>query len=1159
MKSKSVLDSFGTLRQGPEKLQINSSIEILNHFRLKQQESSTEGCKELQLGVARVIRGLGAPRSNARKGFFVTLVGLTKMFSSSTVTLQMCFHAIDKELQSFTSKGEEGDVYKGQILAYGALIHSGKILEATHEELQKIIHQMIIISTKKSYLKLAVHTFLTDLIGKVDENTFKKSLWIVIKNEIILKDKLRDSLHFYHLLQVMNKRFPQTVNSEFLTDVIGSPYIFHKNSIDTVGKLLLGIPYISYIDSPMYQQMVIGLVSDKKLLKKFWIVVDDYLSSASPLKMIHGFKLFIWSVQAIEDKNLIKHLLTSNFVRLLETYSELDYVEEARLDTINKFAEILSEKGLLNSKTQEDIVSKLLFYPGNFDFLIGPGIKIFYALVNTFDEVTVKSVTKLFTDVLTDQSMKVVGQHSENEPLKRPWKEGQKKKASNTIIRLINHPAVNSCVGWKINQMKIIIDIAFFSRSVSPKLCNAAQRCFYVALDHKFVRLTDLRSFLSGLVVYLDDKICSSNYLSVEINNQWRKAWKNMVEVVNTIGNEQSNGNNGKLTSTVFHVMFLLLGLTLFKEPQATIENLQELNVVYERMNKDIKTPNKSNSNESAEPHWTEVVVDLLLSLLSNNYHFHRNVISKIFIYLCPHLSSQNIHQILKVLNPNVNNIMATAGNDSDDDFNNSSIKFKKVKHKKDKDHDTDNSESDNDDNSDGESAEETESEMSGDDVDEDTECDKLRATIRDALGNAGAVTDTESIDLDDMDEEEGKRLDESLSEAFKQMKQQKLKAQSTEEKQLSDFRARVLDLLEIWMRAEPELNLFFDVMVTVLMLLENSVREGTDVQLHAKIRVFLKKLTSLKKFSYNEKLDISQIVKVMEKLMDKDDKTASVYINMTPQIIDCCTFILKISLRKLKNIKKMRPLILEAYKKALHNFFTKNNSVIPVGLFQTALSLQWEGAFSLVVDIVDYAFSSDIRAFHQGHALHLLQIFFKNKRLLIPDICKKYSNEIQLITSKIIENMHLLQDKPDKIYQQFNQLCLSIKKSGVSTDVNEKFSMEFLKQNVNKRKLDDANTAESNKKKKQKHEDQKENIGVESNNIVRKHTQHDDKENKPDKVGKKRNKYKEVLKLKKKSKLARLEKSSKGIEGGLFGSHLFKNPAFIHGEIQNEESDESN
>lgn len=87
--------------------------------------------------------------------------------------------------------------------------------------------------------------------------------------------------------------------------------------------------------------------------------------------------------------------------------------------------------------------------------------------------------------------------------------------------------------------------------------------------------------------------------------------------------------------------------------------------------------------------------------------------------------------------------------------------------------------------------------------------------------------------------------------------------------------------------------------------------------------------------------------------------------------------------------------------------FLFFSNSVVPAGLFQMALTLQWEGAFSLVTDIAEYAFSSNTRAFHMGHALNYLQIFFRNKRLLTPDICQKYSKEINLITTKIIEYRH--------------------------------------------------------------------------------------------------------------------------------------------------------
>lgn len=57
-----------------------------------------------------------------------------------------------------------------------------------------------------------------------------------------------------------------------------------------------------------------------------------------------------------------------------------------------------------------------------------------------------------------------------------------------------------------------------------------------------------------------------------------------------------------------------------------------------------------------------------------------------------------------------------------------------------------------------------------------------------------------ESVDLDDMDEEEGKRLDMALTEAFKsthQKSQNKNKKQSASDKALTNFRIRY----KIWFK----------------------------------------------------------------------------------------------------------------------------------------------------------------------------------------------------------------------------------------------------------------------------------------------------------------------------------------------------------------------
>lgn len=89
---------------------------------------------------------------------------------------------------------------------------------------------------------------------------------------------------------------------------------------------------------------------------------------------------------------------------------------------------------------------------------------------------------------------------------------------------------------------------------------------------------------------------------------------------------------------------------------------------------------------------------------------------------------------------------MANATNgsvDSDEENLDVSNKSKTVKNN---DSDVESDKDDSEYNNDEKSSEEGDIDMSEDDIDEDTDYDKLRATIRDAVGNDGALTDTVSI-----------------------------------------------------------------------------------------------------------------------------------------------------------------------------------------------------------------------------------------------------------------------------------------------------------------------------------------------------------------------------------------------------------------------------
>lgn len=145
------------------------------------------------------------------------------------------------------------------------------------------------------------------------------------------------------------------------------------------------------------------------------------------------------------------------------------------------------------------------------------------------------------------------------------------------------------------------------------------------------------------MVSYLNEElfIKSELKLRVPLKEAGVEAWQKMMNVV-----KKSEGDNDKFAA-FFHTMDLHMGLQLFTDPEMAISSIDELHNCFERLKKKSRK-SKSKSDED-EPEWTEVVVDLLLSLLSRNEHLLRTVVGCVFPHICPHLTSVSLHQILAV------------------------------------------------------------------------------------------------------------------------------------------------------------------------------------------------------------------------------------------------------------------------------------------------------------------------------------------------------------------------------------------------------------------------------------------------------------------------------------------------------------------------------
>ena len=124
-----------------------------------------------------------------------------------------------------------------------------------------------------------------------------------------------------------------------------------------------------------------------------------------------------------------------------------------------------------------------------------------------------------------------------------------------------------------------------------------------------------------------------------------------MLQIVEDI----ENGQGVRKEEMVFQVLFLQMGFQLLTDPDMAIDMLEELKQCHVKSKQKLLQKKKKKSKKAAtaegdeEPEWVEVVVDLLISLQSQNKHVLRQLANSVFVMLCPHMTEVALMTILTV------------------------------------------------------------------------------------------------------------------------------------------------------------------------------------------------------------------------------------------------------------------------------------------------------------------------------------------------------------------------------------------------------------------------------------------------------------------------------------------------------------------------------
>ncbi|CAD6207966.1 GSCOCG00003224001-RA-CDS [Cotesia congregata] len=1024
-----ILDSFSKLIVDNAHSRMQGEINLLTILlQLKKDDPNNE---EFTYSLKRLIRGLGSSKMVSRKGFFSTLTTYLKQNLDSDIDQLIEIMEAELKLVSNLSKSERGDIYMGRILFCGSLIRSKLLFNCPVDKQQQILEILLTAGTQKSYLSFISISFLIDFIDQLDEKYIKTHFWSLLENHIG-KSWTEHSLDTFYALLHISVKFPSLLKKKFLKQHLNAESIIHKDTINDLLKLVTDTPRITSYQHPLYKILSELLISSE-CIEDFWNGIDQRFVQPSKSMEYLALELLNHIIPNITDSTKLPSLLSSNLLNWMVGRFNI-HPRYRNDDVANLFRKVLANYVLALSKpdvkpkVRITVLKTLIHYPGDLMIEKITGVKVIQSITTYMSLNGLKKLAKFYTAIVDDSEPKKA------ESKEKSWSNAERNYACQLLCKLLGQPAVNADLDWKHEQLTFLFNFGMCEiENVNEELASHIKDSFYRALDHK-QKLPELYALFDKLVRYINTELFVNKILTLRtpLDDSAIEAWKKMMKFVKKTKDDSRNNE----VNLIFHVMDLNMGLQIFIDPTMAISSINEIHICYEKL-KQKKSKKKSKKIEDEEPEWVDVIVDFLLSLLSQSNHLLRSLVQRVFPHLCPVLTATSVHRILEVLDPKddkgplvpegtENDSSDDESNSEDEDSDNNSEKMIKKKSV------TKNSVEENEDDDDDE--DEDDDDFDEEDEDE-TINDRLRMAVRQALGSASANPDVNDIDLDEIDEEEGKRLDESLAAAFKILRESRpnKKKQEKSAEALTHFRVRVIDLLDIYIDSGPSMALVLDMLVPLFALLEFCIKDVHQEPLEGRVRSCLKKLSSVKKFKDTEGVDEKLLTDLATILIEKGERSAAVCQEMGDKLAECYALIIKC----FQQTDLPQDSLVKIYIDCLKKFFKKRDCILPANLFKNTLNLLWTGNWQLMPLLIDYAFDNTIRSYRRSQALEFMIIFYHNHRLMKSE---EDSNLRLNIEKKLCKNTVKLFQELTTHQDKYNNECSKTDNDVTSKELRQKF-----------------------------------------------------------------------------------------------------------------------
>lgn len=436
------------------------------------------------------------------------------------------------------------------------------------------------------------------------------------------------------------------------------------------------------------------------------------------------------------------------------------------------------------------------------------------------------------------------------------------------------------------------------------------------------------------------------------------------------------------------------------------------------------------------EPEWQDVLTDALLQLLLQTGHFWRECVNLVTYALIPHLRTSNLEQILEVLNMNKNPL--SKKNDDDEE---ESDEEEEEEVEKDSSDDSDEEDSDDD-------GEEEDDDEDGGEDEEESHLAQIRESVRQALVAEGeAEDDASSVDWNDVDEEQGQRLNAALERSFQLFKpksgkslakQKPTKSERIDNTSLLHFRIRALDLLDLFSTQKPTQAVILDVLLCVFQVFSHTI---TDTKLQSLREASLKLLKKLltKNIDFESKPDKAPILEAIEQLMstgeeqvdeDQDKKkqpqsSRQSKAEVTVWRDKCFAYLVSQgSLNEEPKKSAVWPLLVEFLELWVANRRSRLSLASFEALFQAG---QWAGVAPLAVLLVSHLDVAKTRSLRRAQILKLLGEQFRRLEAAFQDADASNAKEFEKQLARYVAQL----EKSDKNSPKELQLLQKILAQG--------------------------------------------------------------------------------------------------------------------------------